>query len=302
MGTTDVVERAAEPASGRLTLAITGVGRGGSGQDLVTHVLEGIPGVASAYYNADTEMAYVEYRESEVTPSRVLAALEQAGISVGEVTVRTAPQGEAPWSLVHGAALSPDQAAPGPEEIMLDDHSCCGPVLTERADSTGPAVLPSAGDAPARDRTVSEQVQSGWPFKVRLSLFLAAVVVVLGPALWLVRPMSTDAMGADYSVNMSMTGFTPPNFSIPAGKPVSIQFNNVDSPFHGITNGALHQFAIDELGIDVRLDGKQSTVINLPALEPGTYEFYCNVCCGGKVNPSMQGKLTVEGVEGVSQR
>jgi heme/copper-type cytochrome/quinol oxidase subunit 2 len=143
---------------------------------------------------------------------------------------------------------------------------------------------------------------------VRLGLFLAAAVLVLGPALWLIRPMSTNAMGADYSVNMSMTGFTPPNFSVPAGKPVSLQFNNVDSPFHGITNGALHQFAIDELGIDVRLDGKQSTVITLPAMEPGSYEFYCNVCCGGKVNPSMRGTITVGGatsaqaMEEVSQR
>ncbi|MBI3460116.1 cupredoxin domain-containing protein, partial [Candidatus Acetothermia bacterium] len=28
--------------------------------------------------------------------------------------------------------------------------------------------------------------------------------------------------------------------------------------------------------------------------KPGTYEFYCNICCGGKANPSMQGKLIVE--------
>ena len=58
---------------------------------------------------------------------------------------------------------------------------------------------------------------------------------------------------------------------------MSLQLNNVDSPFHGVTNGALHQFAIDRLGIDVRLDGKESTRITLPPLEAGRYEFYCNV-------------------------
>jgi hypothetical protein len=25
----------------------------------------------------------------------------------------------------------------------------------------------------------------------------------------------------------------------------------------------------------------------------GTFTWYCDICCGGKENPSMQGKLTV---------
>jgi plastocyanin len=236
-----------------------------------------MPGVVRVYFNSDTEMAYVEYREAEVTPGRLLAAVEEAGVSVGDVTVRSAAAGEA----------FPSEVERIEGELMPDDHSCCGPTTSES--TTGPEATPAARSATAQP--------GGWPFKVRLGLFLASAVLVLGPALWLIRPMSTSAMGADYSVNMSMTGFTPPNFSIPAGRPVSIQFNNVDSPFHGITNGALHQFAIDELGIDVRLDGKQSTVITLPAMEPGSYEFYCNVCCGGKVNPAMRGTITVGGAE-----
>jgi cytochrome c oxidase subunit 2 len=288
MGTTVDLESAVEAPSGRLTMAVLGLEGRPDGAALVMGVLGGVPGVVRVYFNRDTEMAYVEYREPEVTPGRLLSAVEQAGLSVGDVTVRSAAPGEAFPPEVLREAVEP----------LPDDHACCGP---DKSESTaGPGAAPVSQSAASR--------QSGWPFRVRLGLFLAAAVLVLGPALWLIRPMSTNAMGADYSVNMSMTGFTPPNFSVPAGKPVSIQFNNVDSPFHGITNGALHQFAIDELGIDVRLDGKQSTVITLPAMEPGSYEFYCNVCCGGKVNPSMRGTIAVGGaksaqaMEEVSQR
>jgi plastocyanin len=250
-------------------------------------VLESVPGVAHAYVNSDTEMAYVEYNEAEATPGRVRAALEQAGLSVGDVTVR----GEVPAKV--------------PAEI-IEDHSCCGtPVLTGTTEMTSTVETQTRSitkESSSHRLTGTGETARGWSFRTRLGLFVGALVLVLGPALWLVRPMPSDAVGADYSMNMSMTGFTPPNFSVPAGKAVSVKLNNVDSPFHGVVNGALHQFAVDKLGIDVRLDGKESTVISLPALEPGTYEFYCNVCCGGKVNPSMRGTITVEGTEGVSQR
>jgi plastocyanin len=292
MGTTPTMEKLAEAASGRLTVAIVGLEGKRNGPALVTDSLESIPGVVRVYFDWDTEMAYVEYREAQVTPGRVLAAIEQAGLAVGDVTVRSAAPGE----------VFPPEAERPLDDLMPDDHSCCGPAVNESAQDES---IRAEGAGTARS---AGGRQGAWPFPVRMSLFLAAVVAVLGPALWLIRPMSSNAMGADYSVNMSMTGFTPATLSIPAGKPVSIQFNNVDSPFHGITNGALHQFAIDSLGVDVRIDGKQSTMINLPALEPGTYEYYCNVCCGGKVNPSMQGKITVRGpesaqtIERVSQR
>jgi cytochrome c oxidase subunit 2 len=301
MGTTLTIEGAQTPATGRLTVAILGLECKPNSADLLTQLLEHVPGVVRAYVNCDTEMAYVEYSPSEVTPSRLVAAVGQSGLAAGEVTVRSAAQGEAlPLDGIAGTKHN-GHTAQIREDSLLDEHACCGPQGVQGV--AGPDVSESAavlGGAPldtSRTARAGQERSAGWPFKVRLGLFLAAVVLVLGPALWLIRPMQSLAGEADYSVDMSMTGFTPRNFSIPAGKPVSLQLNNVDSPFHGITNGSLHQFAIDNLAIDVRLDGKQSTVLNLPALEPGTYQFYCNVCCGGKVNPSMQGTLTVGGTE-----
>lgn len=291
------------PNQERLTIAVSGLSVHPDAAGAVEHALLSVPGVVRAYVNADTEMAYVEYRTSEVAPNRLVAELEQAGYSAGDLTVRSiTPEGGFPTIRAETAGYEP-----GVEveiDLMAADHSCCGPApASETARPQAPAEGSSEGH---HDHAHAAAGGPRLAFRARLGLFLAACVLVLGPALWLIRPMESNAMGADLSVNMSMTGFTPPNFSIPEGKPMSIRLNNVDSPFHGVTNGALHQFAIDDLGIDVRLDGKQSTVITLPALEPGSYSFYCNVCCGGKVNPSMRGTMTVEGEaagkEGVAQR
>jgi uncharacterized cupredoxin-like copper-binding protein len=58
-------------------------------------------------------------------------------------------------------------------------------------------------------------------------------------------------------------------------------------PNEGVT---LHNFAIDELGVDVDIDpgATQQVTINAPA---GTYEYYCNV--PGHKQAGMKGTLTV---------
>jgi cytochrome c oxidase subunit 2 len=303
MGTTLQWGELGAAAPERLTAAVSGLTFRPDAALDIERLLEEVPGVVRAYVNSDTEMAYIEYRAAEVAPDRLAAVLEQAGFSAGDLAVHCiTPGGGFP-----NIQTEASQQGPGAEaetDLMLDGSSCCGPAMPRE---TSPASVPEvASSAGPGDHTHQAGGGPKLAFRARLGLFLAACVLVLGPALWLIRPMSSSAMGADLSVNMSMAGFTPPNFSIPAGKPISVQLNNVDSPFHGVINGALHQFAVDDLGIDVRLDGKQSTVITLPALEPGSYEFYCNVCCGGKINPSMQGTITVGGtdsvVEGVAQK
>ena len=67
---------------------------------------------------------------------------------------------------------------------------------------------------------------------------------------------------------------------------------NPDSSHHTDGSG-LHQFAIPELGLDVRVNPQSATVFTIPAAPAGTYTFYCDVCCGGKENPAMRGTLTV---------
>ena len=77
--------------------------------------------------------------------------------------------------------------------------------------------------------------------------------------------------------------FEPEELSIPADTEVPVSLPNV-----GVT---LHNFSIDELGIDVDIapGATEETVINAPA---GEYEFYCNV--PGHKAAGMLGTLTVE--------
>jgi len=76
--------------------------------------------------------------------------------------------------------------------------------------------------------------------------------------------------------------FEPKVLSIPADTDVTVQVPN-----QGVT---LHNFSIDELGIDVDIapGATEEVVINAPA---GEYEFYCNV--PGHKQAGMVGTLTV---------
>jgi heme/copper-type cytochrome/quinol oxidase subunit 2 len=56
---------------------------------------------------------------------------------------------------------------------------------------------------------------------------------------------------------------------------------------------ARHQFAVPDLGIDVKVQPRSSAVVTLPAAKAGRYAFCYDTCCGGKDNPTMQGKLIV---------
>lgn len=131
---------------------------------------------------------------------------------------------------------------------------------------------------------------------LRAVLFGVVAVVVLGSAgLVLVDRLSPPPVQDTTAirVNADMGGFDPGALSVPAGETVRIEFASLDTPYHS-DGGGWHQFAIDELGIDWQVGPKSSRVFTFAAPEtPGTYDFYCDICCGGKENPNMQGTLTV---------
>jgi heme/copper-type cytochrome/quinol oxidase subunit 2 len=94
-------------------------------------------------------------------------------------------------------------------------------------------------------------------------------------------------------VHASMDGFDPNQLTVKAGQTVKIQLASMDTSMHS-DGGGWHQFAIDELNVNWRVGPESSQVFDFTApTTPGTYNYYCDICCGGKANPSMQGKLTV---------
>lgn len=123
-------------------------------------------------------------------------------------------------------------------------------------------------------------------------VIVLAGVVALAPMLRS-RSGGPPVPGAQ-TVVISMAGFAPNRITAPAGRPIVLRIENPDSQFH-TDGGGWHQFAIAELKLDVRVAPHSAKTVTLPALAAGRYEFYCDVCCGGRANPSMIGTLEVQG-------
>jgi uncharacterized cupredoxin-like copper-binding protein len=96
----------------------------------------------------------------------------------------------------------------------------------------------------------------------------------------------TAAAGAETGTALEVVSydiyFEPSELMITANTDVTVTLPN-----EGVT---LHNFAIDELGVDVDINpgSTEEVVINAPA---GTYEYYCNV--PGHKQAGMKGTLTV---------
>ncbi|MES2210567.1 MAG: cupredoxin domain-containing protein [Chloroflexota bacterium] len=133
---------------------------------------------------------------------------------------------------------------------------------------------------------------------VRFAVFAIITLLIGGAAVGLVLsrlqgPGSTDTSALQ--VRASMGGFNPPALTVKAGQVVKVELISTDTSMHS-DGGGWHQFAIDALGIDWKVGPESGKVFSFTApATAGTYSWYCDICCGGKANPSMQGTLTVTG-------
>ncbi len=140
--------------------------------------------------------------------------------------------------------------------------------------------------------------------RLKIGAFTLVTLAVLGVSVFLaVSPLralrapdqgTAGQTGEIRQIVVSMAGFDPPSVRVPAGRPFSIRLINPDSQFH-TDGGGWHQFHIDALNLDVRIPPKSERSQTFARLAPGKYEFYCDVCCGGKENPSMRGVIEVTG-------
>src|SRR3990172_12030357 len=107
------------------------------------------------------------------------------------------------------------------------------------------------------------------------------------------RPDLEPMAGKVVDVAADMAGFDKSEIRLKAGEPVSIRLTSLDNEHH-TDGGGKHQWAVDELGIDIVAQPLSSAYATFTPQEAGQYTFYCDVCCGGRANPSMQGTLIVE--------
>ena len=150
-------------------------------------------------------------------------------------------------------------------------------------------------------------------FGPRLAIFAILAFAVIGGAAYALQPKQLEVVdttavdtehsghsmapvatgNADATVRIDMSGFTPPNITIPANKLIRLQIVNPDNAHHS-DGGGIHQFAVEKLGIDVKVKPETVQIISIPPTAAGEYAFYCDTCCGGKLNPTMQGVLKVK--------
>ncbi|MCL5123909.1 MAG: cupredoxin domain-containing protein [Deltaproteobacteria bacterium] len=130
------------------------------------------------------------------------------------------------------------------------------------------------------------------------ALFGAIVLVVLGIAGFLLfksfykPPLPVADNVIDVSADMS--GFSMTEIRVKVGQPVTIRLRSLDNSHH--TDGAgKHQWAVDDFNVSVIAPAEGTATTTFTPTKTGTYVFYCDICCGGRANPSMNGKLIVEG-------
>ncbi len=133
-----------------------------------------------------------------------------------------------------------------------------------------------------------------WKRIIAFGIVALAVLAAAAYFLWpVVKPSGPVTPGA-VTVQLSMGGFNPSRIEAREGKPLILHLVNKDNRFH-TDGGGWHQFAIDELGVDVRVPPLKAQEFTFTPTESGTFEFYCDVCCGGRQNPYMVGALIVKG-------
>jgi heme/copper-type cytochrome/quinol oxidase subunit 2 len=127
----------------------------------------------------------------------------------------------------------------------------------------------------------------------------AFVLAVLGTSFVLLRkdlfptPLLPLA-GNVIDIAADMGGFSVSEIYVQSGVPVTIRLTSLDNSHHSDGAGK-HQWAVDELGINIIAPSLGSSYATFTPRTPGRYTFYCDICCGGRANPSMNGTLIVEG-------
>ena len=135
--------------------------------------------------------------------------------------------------------------------------------------------------------------------RIRSSIFGVIVIGVLGlTSFYLVkaffRPAPPAMAGNVIDVAADMSGFDQKEIHVKVGQPVTLRLTSLDNEHH-TDGGGKHQWAVDELGVDVIAPPEGSNYVTFTPDKPGTYTYYCDICCGGRANPTMSGQLIVEG-------
>lgn len=122
----------------------------------------------------------------------------------------------------------------------------------------------------------------------------AAVVLAIGGMLAFGDFFDRPAREAGViDVQSSMAGFTPSEIHVVAGSTVTLRWWTQDASIH--LEGGVHTLIAPALDMYETLPAESTRTISWTVPDqPGTYDVYCDTCCGGKASPSMHGRIVIE--------
>jgi len=132
--------------------------------------------------------------------------------------------------------------------------------------------------------------------RLRVLGFGGVVVAVLAVGGFLAFGDFLDRPAADVGtidVQSSMAGFTPSVIRVKARTTASISWWTDDAAGH--LERGVHTMIAPELGLNEELRAESRRMISWQVPDmPGTYDVYCDSCCGGKGSPQMHGTIVIE--------
>lgn len=134
------------------------------------------------------------------------------------------------------------------------------------------------------------RVWKRWTYFLIVLSAMAGAGWLLAPTFW---SQGSSPDGAIVEIKGTMGGFSTSVIQAKAGRPLTVRLTSVDNRFH-TDGGGKHQFAIDFLRVNIIAPPLGTREATFTPAEPGIYDYYCDVCCGGRANPTMVGKLIVE--------
>jgi heme/copper-type cytochrome/quinol oxidase subunit 2 len=145
----------------------------------------------------------------------------------------------------------------------------------------------------AHEKQTKQFVRFG-AFTAILSTVVVAVVYFLAPVFAPKESGITESANAKVvNIQAAMDGFDMQEIHVKVGETVKVNLRSLDNEHH-TDGGGKHQFAIDELDVNIVTMPLSVNSGTFVASKAGTFTFYCDICCGGKANPTMNGKLIVE--------
>lgn len=160
----------------------------------------------------------------------------------------------------------------------------------------------SSSLARKRQRTRQEARARQTKQILRIGGFTAVVALVIATVVYFLAPVfspkesgiTATANAKVVNIQAAMDGFDMQEIRVKVGETVKVNLRSLDNEHH-TDGGGKHQFAIDEFSVNVVAQPLSVASGSFVASNAGTFTYYCDICCGGKANPTMNGKLIVEG-------